>query len=71
MYSNKELKGRVDQNYAKIGFERVTLLKFSNLHDFAYEAHFPPFGQQIIALKSFALLPGGYFALKNYLKNTT
>ncbi len=48
MNLNKALKGRVDQISAKIGFERVSLLKFCTLHDFAYEAHFSPNRNHII-----------------------
>ena len=61
MYSNKASKGRVDQEYAKIGFKTVSLLKFCTLHDIAYEAHFPlsrsyiTSSERLIALKSFPL----------------
>ena len=74
MYSNKASKGRVDQEYAKIGFKTVSLLNFFTLHDIAYFPP-PPFRDHILLPVSdslpwnpFPLLSGGYFSLKDDLK---
>ena len=70
MYSNKASKGRVDQEYAKIGFKTVSLLKFCTLHDIANEAHFPLWrsyitsSERLIALKSFPLAIRGILCLE-------
>ncbi len=76
MYSNKASKGRVDQEYAKIGFKTVSLLKFCTLHDIAYEAHFPlsrsyiTSSERLIALKSFPLASGGILCLERLSQNS-
>ena len=70
MFSNRASKGRVDQEYAKIGFKTVSLLKFCTLHDIAYEAHFPlsrsyiTSSERLIALKSFPLAIRGILCLE-------
>ena len=82
MFSNRTSKGRVDQEYAKIGFKTVSLLKFCTLHDIAYEAHFPlsrsyiTSSERLIALKSFPLATRGILCLekrsqKQYLTSGT
>jgi hypothetical protein len=79
MYSNKASKGQVDQISAKIGFKRVSLLKFSTLHDIAYVAlskSYNTSGERIIALKYFPLATNGILCLekrsqKHYLTSAT
>ena len=75
MYSNKASKGRVDQEYAKIGFKTVSLLKFCTLHDIAYDAHFPlsrsyfTSSERLIALKTFPIAIRGIRYLERRSQN--